>query len=61
MRSHLEERAPLETEFQVQLKQGQSEWWQMRGSAQRSLGGHPTQISGCMTAMPGGGQKAQVA
>jgi len=48
LRSHLEERTPLDTEFQVQLAQGQTEWWHMRGSAQRDEAGHPTHFAGCV-------------
>lgn len=48
LRSHLEERAPLDTEFQVQLKQGQTEWWHMRGTALRNDAGQPTHFAGCM-------------
>jgi hypothetical protein len=57
MRSHLEERTPLDTEFQVQLAQGQIEWWHLRGSAQRNDAGHPTHFAGCVrdiTASRGG-------
>ena len=36
LRAHLEERAPLDAEFQVQLAEGRAEWWHMRGSAQRN-------------------------
>jgi PAS domain-containing protein len=49
LRSHLEERTPLDTEFQVQLAQGQTEWWHMRGSAQRNDTGHPTHFAGCVS------------
>jgi len=48
LRSHLEERTPLDTEFPVRLAQGQTEWWHMRGSAQRSDTGHPTHFAGCV-------------
>lgn len=48
LRSHLEERTPLDTEFQVQLATGQTEWWHMRGEAQRSDAGHPTHFAGCV-------------
>ena len=48
LRSHLEERTPLDTEFSVQLSQGQIEWWHMRGCAQRNDAGHPTHFAGCV-------------
>jgi PAS domain-containing protein len=48
LRSHLEECTPLDTEFQVQLPKGQTEWWHMRCSAQRMDAGHPTHIAGCV-------------
>jgi PAS domain-containing protein len=48
LRSHLEERTPLDTEFQVQLAQGQTEWWHLRGSAQRDDTGHPKHFAGCV-------------
>jgi hypothetical protein len=48
LRSHLEEQSPLDAEFAVQLATGQVEWWQMRGSAQRSDTGHPTHFAGCV-------------
>jgi PAS domain-containing protein len=48
MRSHLEERRPLDTEFQVELSEGGAEWWHMRGSAQRNDAGHPTHFAGCV-------------
>ena len=48
LRSHLEERTPLDTEFQVQLSPGQTEWWHLRGSAQRTDAGLPTHFAGCV-------------
>jgi hypothetical protein len=48
LRSHLEERTPLDTEFSVQLSQGQTARWHMRGSAQRNDAGHPTHCAGCV-------------
>ena len=48
LRSHLEERTPLDTEFQIQLAKGQTEWWHLRGSAQRNDAGHPTHFAGCV-------------
>jgi PAS domain-containing protein len=48
LRSHLEERTPLDAEFQVQLGHGRTEWWHMRGSAQRNDAGHPTHFGGCV-------------
>jgi len=35
-------------EFQVQLGGGHTEWWHMRGSAQRNTIGLPTHFSGCV-------------
>jgi hypothetical protein len=49
LRAHLEERVPLDTEFEVQLAQGQTEWWHMRGEAQRNGAGHPTHFAGCVS------------
>ncbi len=48
LRAHLEERSPLDAEFPVQLATGPIEWWQLRGSAQRSATGHPTHFAGCV-------------
>jgi PAS domain S-box-containing protein len=48
MRSHLEERSPLDAEFQVQLAEGRTEWWHMRGAAQRNTVGLPTHFAGCV-------------
>jgi hypothetical protein len=48
LRAHLEERMPLDTELEVQLSQGQTEWWHLRGSAQRNDAGHPTHFAGCV-------------
>jgi PAS domain S-box-containing protein len=48
LRSHLEEQQPLDTEFQVQLAQGDTEWWHMRGSVQRNDAGQPTHFAGCV-------------
>jgi PAS domain-containing protein len=48
LRSHLEEQTPLDTEFQVHLAEGQTEWWHMRGSAQRNDVGRPTHFAGCV-------------
>jgi PAS domain-containing protein len=48
LRSHLEERSPLDTEFQVRLAQGRTEWWHLRGSAQRNTIGLPTYFAGCV-------------
>src|ERR1700742_4300747 len=47
LRSHLEEQTPLDTEVEVQLPQGRTEWWHMRGSAQRNEAGRPTHFAGC--------------
>jgi PAS domain-containing protein len=47
-RAHLEEQAPLDAEFPVQLATGKIEWWHLRGSAQRSDAGHPTHFAGCV-------------
>src|ERR1700744_2911027 len=46
LRLHLEQRTPLEAEFQVRLSEGQIEWWYMRGAAQRNDAGHPTHFAG---------------
>jgi PAS domain-containing protein len=51
MRSHLEERTPLEAQFQVQLAVDRIEWWQLRGVAQRNDRGHPTHFAGSVRAM----------
>lgn len=51
MRAHLEERVPLDAEFQVQLARGRTECWHMRGLARRSTGGHPTHVDGCVSAL----------
>jgi PAS domain-containing protein len=48
LRSHLEECTPLEAEFQVRLSGGRTEWWHMRGAAQRNDTGHPTHFAGCV-------------
>ena len=48
LRSHLEEQSPLDAEFPVQLASGETEWWHMRGSAQRNATGHPTHFAGCV-------------
>jgi hypothetical protein len=50
MRSHLEERTPLDAEFQVQLPD-RNEGWHMRGMAQRNDRGHPTHFSGIVRAV----------
>jgi PAS domain-containing protein len=48
LRLHLEQRTPLDAEFQVHLSAGQIEWWHMRGAAQRNDAGHPTHFAGCV-------------
>jgi PAS domain-containing protein len=48
LRLHLEQRTPLDAEFQVRLGAGHVEWWHMRGSAQRNDAGHPTHFAGCV-------------
>jgi PAS domain-containing protein len=48
LRSHLEEQTPLDAEFEVRLASGKSEWWHLRGSAQRNDAGHPTHFAGCV-------------
>src|SRR5580698_7062342 len=48
LRSHLEQRTPLDTEFSVRLPQGQTELWHMRGCAHRNDAGHPTHFAGCV-------------
>ena len=46
LRAHLEQQAPFDAEFQVQLAEGRIEWWQMRGSAQLNHIGHPIHVAG---------------
>ncbi|HEX3397615.1 MAG TPA: hypothetical protein VHS76_13005, partial [Steroidobacteraceae bacterium] len=46
VRAHLEAQSPLDIEFPVQLPTGHSEWWHLRGCAQRSNAGHPTHVAG---------------
>ena len=46
IRSHLELQTPLDAEIQVQLNDGQTEWWRMQGSAERNPGGQPVRLSG---------------
>ncbi|HEY0799601.1 MAG TPA: hypothetical protein VGD54_02080 [Steroidobacteraceae bacterium] len=46
LRSHLEERTPLDVEFQVQPSQGEAQRWHMRGSAPRTDLYHPTHFAG---------------
>jgi PAS domain-containing protein len=46
LRAHLEERTPLDTEFQVQPSSDRTEWWHLRGCAQRNDAGHPTHFAG---------------
>jgi PAS domain-containing protein len=48
LRSHLEQQSPMEAEIAVQLATGRVEWWQLRGSAQRSDAGLPTHFAGCV-------------
>src|ERR1700731_2081815 len=48
LRSHLEERTALDTQFPVQLAAGQTEWWHLRGTAQRDAVGRPTHFAGCV-------------
>jgi hypothetical protein len=54
MRSHLEQRTPLDAHFQVQLTADRSECWHMRGVAQRNDRGHPTHFAGSVRAMTDG-------
>jgi hypothetical protein len=46
LRAHLEERTPLDVEFQVQPTRGEAQRWHMRGSAPRSALSHPTHFAG---------------
>lgn len=48
LRAHLEERLPLDTEFQVKLGRDRTEWWHLRGEALRNDAGHPTHCAGCV-------------
>jgi PAS domain-containing protein len=48
LRAHLEEGSSLDTEFQVQLGGGRTEWWHLRGAAQRNTVGLPTYFAGCV-------------
>lgn len=58
MRSHLEERTPLEAQFQVQLQAGRTQWWHMRGLAQRNDRGHPTHFAGSVRDVPAPGTES---
>jgi hypothetical protein len=46
LRAHLEQQIPLDAEFQVQLSEGRTEWWQIRGAAQLNHIGHPIHVAG---------------
>jgi hypothetical protein len=48
IRSHLERGAPLDTRIPVQLAPGRTEWWQVKGAAQRDSAGRPVVLSGSM-------------
>ena len=56
LRAHLEEQAPLDTEFQVRLADGRVERWHMRGAAQRNEVGHPTHCAGIVREVSTGGK-----
>jgi hypothetical protein len=49
LRSHLEERTPLDVQFQVQPALGEAQWWHMRGSAPRTALSHPTHFAGSVS------------
>jgi len=53
LRAHLEQRIPLDAEFQVTLAGGQVEWWQLRGSAQLNQVGHPIHVAGSVRDVTG--------
>ncbi len=46
LRAHLEQKIPFDATFQVQLADGQTEWWHMRGLAQLNEVGHPVHVAG---------------
>ena len=48
LRAHLEQGTPLDLEFQVQLGEGLTQRWRMRGSAQFNEFRHPTHFAGTM-------------
>jgi PAS domain-containing protein len=54
LRLHLEERSPFDAQFQVALAQGRTEWWHMRGSAQRNAVGLPTHVAGSVREVSAG-------
>jgi len=47
-RDQLERNLPLDFEFDVQLPDGSSEWWHIRGIAERNSAGQPICLSGSM-------------
>jgi hypothetical protein len=46
IRGHLELQVPLDVQLRVQVTAGQSQWWQVRGSAERNVGGQPVSLVG---------------
>lgn len=48
IRGHLEQCTALDSELCVQFGDGQCEWWQLRGTAQRNDAGQPIYLAGSM-------------
>ena len=58
LRAHLEQKSPLDATFPVQLADGRTEWWQMRGVAQLNDVGHPIYVAGSVRDVTGEPRKA---
>jgi hypothetical protein len=48
LRAHFEQGTPLDIRFQVQVTDGHTQQWRMRGSAQLNEFRHPTHFAGTM-------------
>jgi len=57
LRAHLEQRTPLELQFQVSLPDGATQRWQLHGMAQRNEAGHPTHFAGTVRDVGAGSQQ----
>jgi PAS domain-containing protein len=53
LRAHLERRLPFDATFPVQLADGRTESWHMRGVAQHNEVGHPTHVAGSVRDVSG--------
>jgi PAS domain-containing protein len=49
LRAHLERKTVLDIEFEVQIREGQTQWWRLRGAAELNDAGRPVRFAGTVS------------